>query len=178
MPSSGTNINSSYYRYGEHSMSDKPFTYVPARAEPLHPAPPPELAAIAGGSSGGPRQPLDVIQSAIPSYDGVQETTNARDRAIATTLRIVLLAALLFIAGWLLLQLAAPPGLVIIGGIVCLLIGSFVLTRLDYHYSAPGIAHHAIDAAADLAAEQMQLNHALRQQALDAYLKHLEDRHD
>lgn len=152
-------------------------TYVPA----YRPAPPSELAAIAGGGPHGRglSQPADLFQAAIPPYDGARETTNAQDRAIATTIRSGLLAGVLVLVGGLLLAVGTAPGLVIGAGILTLLAGLLLLTRLDYHYSAPGIAHHAIEASERLASEQVQLNHALRQQALDAYLQHLEGgRHD
>lgn len=61
---------------------------------------------------------------------------------------------------------------------VLLLVGYRWLTRLDYEYSAPGVARYAIDAAERLAAEQLEQQAALRQRALDAYVAYLGRRDD
>lgn len=133
-----------------------------------------ELQRIAGPG----HEPLDVLRSAIPAYDAASERTTAKDRALATTLRIVLWVVTVLLGAGLLYVVGVDAGWVVVAVVVLLLVGYRLLTRLDYEYSAPGVARYAIDAAERLAAEQQARNHELRQQALAAYLVRLEQHHD
>mgnify|MGYP001351565262 CR=1 FL=1 len=123
-----------------------------------------------------PAQPVEVLRSAMPGYDAATEQTTARDRATATTIRMVLWAVTVLIAAGGLYLIGLDVTLLALGAVVLLLVGYRWLTRLDYEYSAPGVARYAIDAAERLAAEQMAQQAALRRRALDAYVAYLERR--
>jgi len=132
---------------------------------------------------------VTVLANAIPNYDGATERTtfaaalcvpqggggtSAKDRATATTIRMVLWVTTVLVAGWGLYELGIDEILLALGAAVFLLLGYWWLTRLDYEYSAPGVARYAIDAAERLAAQQLENQQELRRRALESYIKYLE----
>ena len=126
------------------------------------------------GHGSPPDTPVTVLANAIPNYEGASERTTAKDRALATTIRMVLWVVTLLLVGWGLVELGVDLILVALGVAVLLLLGYWWLTRLDYKYSGPGVARYAIDAAERLAAQQLANQQELRRRALESYIQYLE----
>lgn len=126
-------------------------------------------------------QPVDLTQ-ALTAVDGAQERTSAMDRARALRVRLlpfVLLWALLAVITFVVVLFVAQnaPGAALGGLLVFVAMSAVTYVKLnttDYQYSREGTERHKVDTAAYLAERHMDHDYRLRELALDAYFRTLE----
>ena len=131
------------------------------------------------------RKPMQLDQ-AFSSLPGANEHTSAMDRAQALRVRLVpfaltwaVLAVIVGVIVFMLAKNAPAAALVALLAFSALTAYSYYrLNRTDYDYSREGTERYKVGTAADLLREQMQHEHELREMALRAYLKHLEQTDD
>ena len=111
-----------------------------------------------------------------------EEHTSARDRARALIMRAVplliiefLLSLALIVLGLIVLDVDASFGPTLLGIILlwgCMGLGSYLwLAERSDHYSSPGVEHARIDAAENIAIEQIHADRDVRLEALKSYLQ-------
>lgn len=128
-----------------------------------------------------PLQPslLPQIQPAFAAQETVRETTNGKERAVATVIRMAPMTGIFAILATGLafaLRLSWGQALVIFALITGVTYYRF--NRTDYEHSAAGVERHRIDRATELAKAKLAHDNQLRRELAQTYLQYLEQSKD
>lgn len=125
----------------------------------------PELLPQIGGPPG----------AAFAAQEIVRETTNGKERAVATVIRMAPMTGIFAIlATGLAFALRLSLGQTLVIFAIVTGVTYYRFNRTDYEHSAAGVERHRIDRATELAKAKMGYDNQLRRELAQAYLQHLE----
>jgi hypothetical protein len=159
--------------------------YVPAKKPLARRIMPAEVQIIEQGAltkpGHSPLKPelLPQIQPAFAAQEIVRETTNGKERAVATVIRMAPMTGIFAIlATGLAFALRLSLGQTLVIFAIVTGVTYYWFNRTDYEHSAAGVAPrghpHRIDRATELAQTKMGYDNQLRRELAQAYLQHLE----
>lgn len=159
--------------------------YVPAKKPIVRRITPAEVQIIEqGGNPLGAAQPghsprkpelLPQLQPAFAAQEIVRETTNGKERAVATVIRMAPMTGIFAIlATGLAFALRLSLGQTLVIFAIVTGVTYYRFNRTDYEHSAAGVERHRIDRATELAKAKMGYDNQLRRELAQAYLQHLE----
>jgi hypothetical protein len=139
---------------------------------------PKPVVAYPLAAGGGYQPPTIVVERVFDAGEGPKESTNSIDRATALAIRVAP-----FGCAWLILAVgvALAAGDSVLGILLFATLTAATYAHLnwqEYQHSRSGLERHRIDQATRLKAMEMQQAHELRQQAIGAYMRHLEGNRD
>jgi hypothetical protein len=122
-----------------------------------------------------------IVERVFDAMPGADEKTSGIDRSNALVVRMLPMGCVWAFLSFGVALVAASEGgamwgLITFAIVLAVTVGAtyFHMDRQERDYSRAGLERHRIDTAARLKAMEMQQAHELRQQALRAYMRHLE----
>lgn len=159
--------------------------YVPAKKPVVRRITPTEVQIIEQGALAkpgpSPSKPElgPQVQPAFAAQETVRETTNGKERAVATVIRMAPMTGIFAIlATGLAFALRLSLGQTLVIFAIVTGVTYYRFNRTDYEHSAAGVERHRIDRATELAKAKLAQDNQLRRELAQAYLQHLEQAHD
>lgn len=115
------------------------------------------------------------VNAAFQAQEAARETTNGKERAVATVIRMAPMTGIFAIlATGLAFALRLSLGQTLVIFAIVTGVTYYRFNRTDYEHSAAGVERHRIDRATELAKAKMGYDNQLRRELAQAYLQHLE----
>lgn len=152
-------------------------SFIPADKPLARRITPIEAALLEEGTAKPDAKPdiLIPIQPAFQAQETVRETTNGKERAVATVIRMAPMTGIFAIlAAGLAFALRLSLGQTLVIFAIVTGVTYYRFNRTDYEHSAAGVERHRIDRASELAQAKMAHDNQLRRELAQAYLQQLE----
>ena len=125
--------------------------------------------------TGAPAVVAPQVNAAFQAREATRETTNGKDRAVATVIRMAPMTGIFAIlATGLAFALRLSLGQTLVIFAVVAGVTYYRFNRTDYEYSAAGVERHRIDRATEVAQTKLAYDNQLRRELARVYLQHLE----
>lgn len=125
--------------------------------------------------TGAPAVVAPQVNAAFQAREATRETTNGKDRAVATVIRMAPMTGIFAIlATGLAFALRLSLGQTLVIFAVVAGVTYYRFNRTDYEHSAAGVERHRIDRATEVAQTKLAYDNQLRRELARVYLQHLE----
>lgn len=135
----------------------------------------PKGLPVPASGTGAPAVVVPQVDAAFQAREATRETTNGKDRAVATVIRMAPMTGIFAIlATGLAFALRLSLGQTLVIFAVIAGVTYYRFNRTDYEYSAAGVERHRIDRATEVAQTKLAYDNQLRRDLARVYLQHLE----